>query len=145
MQYILEIPLPIHTERMVFFLLTHLVVWHWPQKLGERREKCVCFICDWKYRKGHKCGENKLFYIYCEDENQKNRKHYKLMKFIHANFSYSKRNFFAPRKTLWMSLMVLFKREKHKGWNKWKMYKLKNYRHTKERTFRNKLKYLRRF
>ena len=25
------------------------------------------------------------------------------------------------------------------------MYKLKNYRHTKERTFRNKLKYLRRF
>ena len=64
LQYILEIPLPIYIERMVFFLLTHLIVWHLPQKLGERREKCLFFICDWKYRKGHKCGENKLFYIY---------------------------------------------------------------------------------
>ena len=31
-------------------------------------EKGLCFSCDRKYSKGHKCGEKKLFYIYCEEE-----------------------------------------------------------------------------
>jgi hypothetical protein len=41
-----------------------------PQKLEERKEKCLCFNCDNKYNKGHKCGEKKLFYIDCEEEEE---------------------------------------------------------------------------
>jgi len=36
--------------------------------MDERRAKGVCFNCDTKYNKGHKWGENKLFYIDCEEE-----------------------------------------------------------------------------
>ena len=39
-----------------------------PQELEERRAKGLCFNCDSKYIKWHKCGENKLFYIDCEGE-----------------------------------------------------------------------------
>jgi hypothetical protein len=39
-----------------------------PQKMDERGEKGLCFNCDNKYIKGHKCGENKLFYIDREEE-----------------------------------------------------------------------------
>ena len=39
-----------------------------PQKIEERRVKGICFNCDSKYSKGHKCGEKKLFYIECEEE-----------------------------------------------------------------------------
>ena len=39
-----------------------------PQKMGERRANKLCFNCDSRYSKGHKCSENKLFYIDCEDE-----------------------------------------------------------------------------
>ena len=39
-----------------------------PQQLEERREKRLCFNCDRKYSKGHKCGEKKLFYIDYEGE-----------------------------------------------------------------------------
>ena len=42
-----------------------------PQQLEERREKVLHFNCDNKYSKGHKCGENKLFYIECKEEEQK--------------------------------------------------------------------------
>ena len=42
-----------------------------PQQLDERREKGLCFNCDSKYSKGHKCNENKLFYIDCEAEETK--------------------------------------------------------------------------
>ena len=28
----------------------------------------LCFNCDRKYSKGHKCNENKLCYIDCEEE-----------------------------------------------------------------------------
>ena len=38
------------------------------QPMDERRAKGLCFICDNKYSKGHKCGEKKLFYIDCEEE-----------------------------------------------------------------------------
>jgi hypothetical protein len=41
-----------------------------PQQLEERKEKGLCFNCDSKYSKGHKCGENKLFYIDCEEEEE---------------------------------------------------------------------------
>jgi hypothetical protein len=41
-----------------------------PQQLEERKEKGSCFNCDNKYSKGHKCGENKLFYIDCEEEEE---------------------------------------------------------------------------
>jgi hypothetical protein len=42
-----------------------------PWQMDERREKGLCFNCDNKYSKGHKCGENKLFYIdYEEEEDQ---------------------------------------------------------------------------
>ena len=42
-----------------------------PQQLDDRREKWLCFNCDSKYNKGHKCNKKKLFYIYCEEEEPK--------------------------------------------------------------------------
>jgi hypothetical protein len=39
-----------------------------PQQMDERRAKGLCFNCDSKYNKGHKCSEKKLFYIDCEEE-----------------------------------------------------------------------------
>ena len=39
-----------------------------PQKLEEKREKVLCYSCDRKYSKGHKCAEKKLVYIDCEEE-----------------------------------------------------------------------------
>ena len=41
-----------------------------PQQLEEKRAKWICYSCDIKYTKGHKCVEKKLFYIYCEDEEE---------------------------------------------------------------------------
>ena len=41
-----------------------------PQKLEEKREKWICYSCDRKYNKGHKCAEKKLFYIDCEEEEE---------------------------------------------------------------------------
>jgi hypothetical protein len=38
--------------------------------LEERKEKGLCFNCDNKYIKGSKCGEKKLFYIDCEEEEE---------------------------------------------------------------------------
>jgi hypothetical protein len=40
------------------------------QQLEERKEKGLFFNCDRKNIKGHKCGENKLFYIDCEEEGE---------------------------------------------------------------------------
>ena len=42
-----------------------------PQQMDERRAKGLCFNCDIKYSKGNKCGEKKLFYIDCEEEEEK--------------------------------------------------------------------------
>ena len=39
-----------------------------PRRLEEIKEKCLCFNCNRKYSKGHKCGEKKLFYIDYEGE-----------------------------------------------------------------------------
>jgi hypothetical protein len=41
-----------------------------PQQFEERKEKGLCFNCDNKYSNGHKCGDKKLFYIDCEEEEQ---------------------------------------------------------------------------
>jgi hypothetical protein len=41
-----------------------------PQQLEERKEKGLFFNCDNKYSKVHKCGENKLFYIDCEEKEE---------------------------------------------------------------------------
>ena len=41
------------------------------EQLEEKREKGLCYSCDSKYTKGHKCSENKLFYIDCEEEEEK--------------------------------------------------------------------------
>ena len=41
-----------------------------PQKLEEKIAKGLCYSCDRKYTKGHKCAEKKLFYIYCEEEEE---------------------------------------------------------------------------
>jgi len=38
-----------------------------PQQLEEKREKGLCYNCDKKYTKDHKCAKKKLFYIYCEE------------------------------------------------------------------------------
>jgi len=42
-----------------------------PQQLEEKREKGLFYSCDRKYTKGHKCAEKKLFYIDCEEEEEK--------------------------------------------------------------------------
>jgi hypothetical protein len=39
-----------------------------PQQMDERRENGRCFNGENKYSKRHKCGEKKLFYIDCEEE-----------------------------------------------------------------------------
>ena len=41
-----------------------------PQKLEEKGEKGIFYICDSKYTKGHKCAERKLFSIDCEEEEE---------------------------------------------------------------------------
>ena len=41
--------------------------------MDERREKGRCFNCDSKYNKWHKCGEKKIFYIDCEEEEEKEK------------------------------------------------------------------------
>jgi hypothetical protein len=42
-----------------------------PQQLEERKVKGLCFNCDINCSKGHKCGEKNLFYIYCEEKEEK--------------------------------------------------------------------------
>ena len=44
-----------------------------PQQLEEKRAKGLCYSCDSKYTKGHKCAEKKLFYIDCEEEEEKEK------------------------------------------------------------------------
>jgi len=39
--------------------------------LKEKRAKGLCYNCDSKYTKGHKCAKKKLFYIDCEEEEEK--------------------------------------------------------------------------
>ena len=43
------------------------------QQLEEKREKGLCYNCDRKYTKGHKCVEKKLFYIDYEEEEEKDQ------------------------------------------------------------------------
>ena len=42
-----------------------------PQQLEEKRAKGHCYSYDRKYTKGHKCAENKLFYMDYEEEEEK--------------------------------------------------------------------------
>jgi hypothetical protein len=42
-----------------------------PQQMDEIRTKVLCFNCDRKYSEGNKCGENKVFYIDGEKEEDK--------------------------------------------------------------------------
>ena len=44
-----------------------------PQQLEEKRAKGICYNCDNKYTKCHKCAEKKLFYIDCEEEEEKDQ------------------------------------------------------------------------
>ena len=44
-----------------------------PQQLKQKREKGLCYNCDNKYIKGHKCAEKKLFYIDYEEEEEKDQ------------------------------------------------------------------------
>jgi len=44
-----------------------------PQQLEEKRAKGICYNCDRKYIKGHKCVEKKLFYIDCEEKEEKDQ------------------------------------------------------------------------
>ena len=41
-----------------------------PQQLEEKIAKGICYSCDRKYTKGHKCAKKKLFYIDCEEEEE---------------------------------------------------------------------------
>jgi len=44
-----------------------------PQKLKEKREKGICYNCDRKCNKCHKCVEKKLFYTDYEEEEEKDQ------------------------------------------------------------------------
>jgi len=44
-----------------------------PEQLEEKREKGLCYNCDNKCAKGHKCAEKKLFYIEYEEEEKKDQ------------------------------------------------------------------------
>ena len=44
-----------------------------PQQLEEKREKGLCYNCDRKCTKGHRCAEKKLFYIEYEEEEEKDQ------------------------------------------------------------------------
>ena len=44
-----------------------------PQQLEGKREKGLCYNCDSKCTKGHKCAEKKLFYIEYEKEEEKDQ------------------------------------------------------------------------
>ena len=47
-----------------------------PQQMEKIKAKGLCFNCDSKYRKGHKCGEKKVFYIdYKKDEEKEQETH----------------------------------------------------------------------
>ena len=43
-----------------------------PQIVEELKSKGLCFNCDNKYSKGHKCSEKKVFNIYYEEEDDPN-------------------------------------------------------------------------
>jgi len=49
------------------------------QQLEEKREKGLCYNCDSKCTKGHKCAEKKLFYIEYEEEEENIKKHQRKM------------------------------------------------------------------
>ena len=56
-------------EVLLLLALHNLQFWHhnsWKKKIA----KGICYSCDKKYTKGHKCVEKKLFYIYCEEEEE---------------------------------------------------------------------------
>jgi len=42
-----------------------------PQQLEEKRAKWLCYSCDRKYNKGHKCVEKNVFHLDCEEEEEK--------------------------------------------------------------------------
>ena len=42
-----------------------------PQQYVKKRVKWRCYNFDRKYTKAHKCSENKLFYINCEEDEEK--------------------------------------------------------------------------
>lgn len=44
-----------------------------PQQLEDIREKGLCYNCDRKCTKSHKCAEKKLFYIEYEEEEEKDQ------------------------------------------------------------------------
>ena len=41
-----------------------------PQQIAEKKEKGLCFNCDSKYSRGHKCNDKKLFYIEGPNEEE---------------------------------------------------------------------------
>ena len=43
----------------------------------KKKEKGICYNCDNKCTKGHKCTEKKLFYIEYEEEEERIKKHQK--------------------------------------------------------------------
>jgi hypothetical protein len=45
-----------------------------PHQMDERREKGLCFNCERKYNKWHKCNEKKIFYIDLEEEEDQELK-----------------------------------------------------------------------
>ena len=45
-----------------------------PQQLEEKRAKGLCYSCDSKYTKCHKCAEKRLFYIDCKRKKKMSKK-----------------------------------------------------------------------
>jgi len=66
--------LPFTTIKMeVLFLLASKTYKVDTTKIRRKRKKWLCYNCDNKYIKGHKCAEKKVFYIDCEEEEEKHQ------------------------------------------------------------------------
>ena len=63
--------IPLTTIKIeVLFLLAFTTYKGDTTTIGRKRAKGLCYNCDNKYIKGHKCAEKKLFYIDCEEEEE---------------------------------------------------------------------------
>ena len=57
-------------EVLLLLAFHNLQGWH-HNNWRKKREKWICYSSNKKYIKGHKCAENKIFCIDCEEEEKK--------------------------------------------------------------------------
>ena len=58
---------------VIFFNIMYFLLLSYILRYIEHNVPSGCYSCDIKYTKGHKCAEKKLFYIDCEEEEEKDQ------------------------------------------------------------------------